>query len=127
MIYTEEVRKEMDNILKAFENYINNQNYFDILYSKKAGYIYLVIDPVSAAGAEQLRTQKDMLDVLFSEIIDDVINSPENKSHVPDAVTLTKWEETECRRRITVILEQIKGGGTTYLKYLDEYIQDYQC
>lgn len=127
MIYTEEVRKEIDNILKAFENYINNQNYFDILYSKKAGYIYLVIDPVSATGAEQLRTQKDMLDVLFSEIIDDVINSPENKSHIPDAVTLTKWEETECRRQITAILEKIEGGGTTYLKYLDEYIQNYQC
>ncbi len=66
------------------------------------------------------------MDVLFSEIIDDVINSPENKSHIPDAVTLTKWEEAECRRRITAILETIEGGGAEYLEYLDEYIQDYQ-
>ena len=86
MIYTEETKKKLDVILRAFAAYINSQNYFDILYSKKAGYIYLVIDPVSAAGAEQLRTPEDMLDVLFNEIINDVINSPANKSHIPDIV-----------------------------------------
>ena len=126
MIYTEETKKKLDVILRAFAAYINSQNYFDILYSKKAGYIYLVIDPVSAAGAEQLRTPEDMLDVLFNEIINDVINSPANKSHIPDTVTLTKWEETESRRQLTTILEQIESGGAEYLGYLDEYIKDYQ-
>ena len=119
-------KKKLDVILRAFAAYINSQNYFDILYSKKAGYIYLVIDPVSAAGAEQLRTPEDMLDVLFNEIINDVINSPANKSHIPDTVTLTKWEETESRRQLTTILEQIESGGAEYLGYLDEYIKDYQ-
>ena len=31
MIYTDDVKKELDAILKAFENYIDGQNYFDIL------------------------------------------------------------------------------------------------
>ena len=34
MIYTTEQKKELDAILKAFENYIDDQNYFDIVYSK---------------------------------------------------------------------------------------------
>ena len=39
MIYDESTKKELDAILKAFENYIDGQNYFDIFYSKKIGYV----------------------------------------------------------------------------------------
>ena len=31
MIYTDDVKKELDAILKAFENYIDGQDYFDIV------------------------------------------------------------------------------------------------
>lgn len=84
------------------------------------------MDPPGGAGAEQLDTPEDMLDLLFNEIINDVISSPENKTHIPDARTLTEWEEAESRRRIAAILEQVKGGGTEYLEYLDDYIKNYQ-
>lgn len=126
MIYTEETRKKLENILKAFEKYIDSQDYFDILYSKKVGYLWIVVDPPGGAGAEQLDTPERMLDVLFNEVINDVINSPENRSHIPEARTLTGWEEAESRRRITAILEQIGDSGAKYLEYLNEYIQDYQ-
>lgn len=126
MIYPPEIRKKLDNILKAFGDYIDNQDYFDILYSRKVGYLWIVVDPPGGAGAKQLDTPEDMLDVLFNEVINDVINSPENKSHIPDARTLTEWEEAEGRRQLTAILEQIEGDGAEYLEYLDEYIQDYQ-
>ncbi len=124
MIYTDEVRKELDSILKAFGKYIDSQSYFDILYSKKAGYLWIVVDPPGGAGAEQLDTPEDMLDLLFNEIINDVISSPENKTHIPESRTLTEWEEAESRRRITAILEQIEDGE--YLEYLNEYLQSYQ-
>ena len=52
MIYTEDVRKKLDAILKAFECYIDGQNYFDIVYSKKIGYVWIVVDEPGAAGAE---------------------------------------------------------------------------
>ena len=126
MIYTEETRKKLESILKAFEKYIDSQNYFDILYFKKVGYLWIVVDPPGGAGAEQLDTSEMMLSVLFNEVINDVINSPENRSHIHEARTLTRWEEVESRHRITAILEQIEGGGAEYLEYLDEYIQDYQ-
>ena len=56
MIYTDGVRKELDAILIAFENYIDGQNYFDIVYSKKVGYVWIAVDEPGAAGAEHLET-----------------------------------------------------------------------
>ncbi|NBI16933.1 hypothetical protein D1841_03180 [Neglecta sp. X4] len=69
MIYTTEQKKKLDAILKAFENYIDDQNYFDIVYSKKIGYVWIVVDEPGAAGAEQLDTPEAMLDNLFNDII----------------------------------------------------------
>ena len=126
MIYTETIRRELDTILKAFEGYIQDQNYFDIVYSEKIGYVWLIIDPPGAAGAELLDTPKKMLDALFNDIISEVINASENTTHIPDVLTLTKYEETESRRRITAILETIEDGKAKYLKYLDAYIKEYQ-
>lgn len=45
---------------------------------------------------------------------------------MPDARTLTKWEEAESRRQLTAILEQIEDDGAAYLKFLDRYLKDYQ-
>ena len=125
MIYTDGVRKELDAILIAFENYIDGQNYFDIVYSKKIGYVWIVVDEPGAAGAEQLDTPEALLDNLFNEIINDVA-APRESTHLNETHALTENEEAECRRRITAILEKIEGDKAEYLEYLDEYIEDYQ-
>jgi len=125
MIYTVDVKKELDAILKAFENYIDGQNYFDIVYSKKIGYVWIVADEPGAAGAEQLDTPEALLDNLFNDIINDVI-APRSTTHLDEVHTLTESEEAECRRRITAILERFEGGANEYLDYLDSYIKDYQ-
>ena len=125
MIYTTEQKKKLDAILKAFENYIDGQNYFDIVYSKKIGYVWIVVDEPGAAGAEQLDTPEAMLDNLFNDIINDVV-APRSTTHLNETRTMTESEEAECRRKITAILEQIEGGADEYLDYLDEYIKDYQ-
>ena len=119
------MKRKMDAILKAFEGYIDRQDYFDIVYSKKAGYLWIVVDPPSAAGAEQLDTPEDMLDNLFNDVINDVI-APRTGTCLNGPHALTESEETEVRSRITAILEQIEDDGAEYLQYLDEYIQDYQ-
>ena len=126
MFYTEDMKKKLDAILKAFESYIDGQDYFDIVYSKKIGYAWIVVDPPGGAGPKQLDTPEKMLAVLFNEVIYDVINSPENTTHIPDAHTLTEWEETESRRQLTAILETVEDGEAEYLSYLDAYIKDYQ-
>ena len=126
MIYTNEMRKKLDAILKAFEKYIDGQNYLYIVYSKKIGYVWIVVDEPGSAGAEQLDTPEAMLDNLFNDIINDVVACPRKSTHLNEAHTLTESEEAESRRRITAILEQIEGGGAEYLEYLDEFIRDYQ-
>ena len=78
------------------------------------------------AGAEALDTPEKMLDILFNEIINDVIASPENTTHIPDSNTLTEYEKTESRRRIAAILETMEDGKDDYLNFLDSYLKDYQ-
>ncbi len=73
MMYTEDVRKRLDGILKALESYIDG---FDIAYSKKIDYIMI-------------------RDVLFNEIINDVNVSPEYfsfyaKIKFKEGMTLTR-------------------------------------
>lgn len=125
MIYTEDVRKKLDAILKAFESYIDGQNYFDIVYSKKIGYVWIVVDEPGAAGAELLDTPEAILDNLFNDIINDVV-APRESTSLTEAHALTESEEMECRRRIATILRTIEGGADEYLDYLDSYLKDYQ-
>ena len=94
MIYTDDVKKELDAILKAFENYIDGQNYFDIVYSKKIGYVWIVADEPGAAGAEQLDTPEAMLDNLFNDIINDVV-APRSTTHLNETRTMTESEEAD--------------------------------
>ena len=125
-MYTKEVKEKLDMILKAFEDYIDGQDYFDIVYSKKIGYVMILAQNPGEAGAEALDTPEKMLDVLFNEIINDVIASPENTTHIPDSNTLTEYEKTESRRRIAAILETMEDSRDDYLKFLDSYLKDYQ-
>ncbi|MDE7245923.1 MAG: hypothetical protein K2O18_18375 [Oscillospiraceae bacterium] len=125
-MYTEVVKKKLDTILNAFEDYIDGQDYFDIVYSKKIGYVMILVQNPGEAGAEALDTPEKMLDVLFNEIINDVIVSPENTTHIPDSNTLTEYEKTESRRRISAILETIEDGRDDYLNFLDSYLKEYQ-
>lgn len=69
MIYTDEVRKKLDAILKAFGEYIDGQSYFDIVYSKKIGYVWILAECPGDAGAVLLDTPEKMLDQLFNEVI----------------------------------------------------------
>ena len=117
MNYTTEQKKMLDAILKAFENYIDGQDYFDIVYSKKIGYIWIVVDEPGAAGAEPLDTPEAMLDNLFNDIINDVV-APRESTSLTETHALTKSEEMESRRRIIAILETIEGGADEYLNYL---------
>ena len=124
-MYTKEVKEKLDMILKAFEGYIDSQDYFDIVYSKKIGYVMILAQNPGEAGAEALDTPEKMLDVLFNEIINDVIASPENTTHIPDSNTLTEYEKTESRRQIAAILERMEDGRDDYLNFLDSDLKDY--
>lgn len=125
MIYSEETRKKLDDILKAFEGYINNQNYFDVVYSKKAGYLWIAVDDPRAQAPEQINEPEDLLYLLFNDIVNDVV-APRQSTSLTEGRSLTEQETTEIRSRVTTILETMEDSTEEYLDYLDSFIQDYQ-
>lgn len=78
MVYISKMKQKLDSIRKAFEKYIDNQGYFFILYSKKVGYLWIVVAPPRGAGIQYLGTPERVL---------------ENTPYTPDACILTTWEE----------------------------------
>lgn len=43
MIYSQEEKAKMDAVLEAFQSYIDGQEDYDVLYSKKAGYLRVMV------------------------------------------------------------------------------------
>ena len=125
MINAGTTKEKLDAILKAFEDYIDGQNYFDIVYSKKIGYVWIIVDEPGVAGAEQLDTPEAILDNLFNDIINDMV-APRESASLTEVHILTASEEAECRRKIVPILKKIEGSADEYLNYLDSYIKEYQ-
>ena len=125
MIYTEEVRKKIENILKAFESYIDNQNHFDIVCSTKVGYLWVVVDDLGSETPERLDTPENLLDNLFNDIINDVV-APRESTSLMEECNLTEQEATEVRHIASTILNTIPEDADGYLDYLNSYIQDYQ-
>lgn len=101
---------KLDAILKAFADYIRDHDSFDIVYSEKIGYVKLQVPHPDKEVPEVMDTPEILLAALFLEIVNDVVFSPDNPRH--DSLTMTEYEETESRRRITAILETMEDGGT---------------
>lgn len=125
MIYTLEEKLKLDNILRAFSSYIQANNYFDILYSDRIGYVRMVIDPDEEEEVIRIESAAHMLDVLFNEIINDVVFSPENSHGEHFDSKLSEQEEKESRRRIAFYLKNAGKEKENYLALLDRYLLEY--
>lgn len=127
MTYTIEEKRVLDNILKAFGDYIRGQDFFDIVYSEKIGYVRILVHNLEDEAVELLDTPERLLDSLFNDIVNDVIFSPNNPQQEHEHLALTEYEESESRCRITAILETIEGEEQArYFNFLDTYIKAYQ-
>ena len=97
-----------------------------ILYSMNIGYVWVLANYPGDAGAVDLDTPAKMLDRLFNELINDVVNADENKTHIPNTLTLSEWEANEVRRRIAALLEPLTEDKDCYLQFMDRYLKAYQ-
>ncbi|MEY8576057.1 MT-A70 family methyltransferase [Oscillospiraceae bacterium 21-37] len=88
--------------------------------------VWILAECPGDAGAVLLDTPEKMLDQLFNEVINDVVNADENKTHIPNALTLSEWEESEVRRRIAALLEPLTEDKNCYLQFMDRYLKAYQ-
>ena len=122
---SEIVRKRQDDILKAFDDYIQRQRYFDIVYSNKFGYIWIALDETRVAGTVRLNTPEKMMDLLFNDVIEETIAHGSRLSHEPDG--LTKDDKARVYDLIAGILEMIGDDKSYYLHYLNSYLNSYTC
>ena len=97
-----------------------------ILYSMNIGYVWVLANYPGDAGAVDLDTPAKMLDRLFSEVINDVVNMDENKTHILNVLTLSKWEESEVRYQIATLLKPLTEDKNRYLQFMDRYLKVYQ-
>ena len=118
MVYTEAEKNKIDNILKAFSGFIKEQDYFDIVYSEKMGYIKLLVE-MESEPVSVIATAEEMLDTLCDEAIAETVFSPQNPSH-----RLTPEAKTESRSRLMAIITQIEEDREYYLDYVTQYIQE---
>lgn len=123
MLYPGDVKRELDSIVEAFDEYTRGQDYFDIVYSEKFGYLWVAAPCLEAIEAKRLKTVKEMLESFFHDVIDDVIFSSDNPTKDRMDLELTEYEERESRRWITEILETIESDNKArYLELMNAYI-----
>lgn len=63
MLYLANEKRELETILEAFEGYILGQDWFDIVYSKKFGYLWVSPKLEMDYTMKRLNTAEKMLDV----------------------------------------------------------------
>lgn len=124
--YTEAEKRRIDNILKAFADFIRGQSYFDIVYSEKLGYVQLFTGPEETEPVTVLRTAEDVIDTLFYEVTNEVIYDPDNQRPDCDALELSEYEKTESRRRLTEIVGAMEEDREHWIAYMDAYFKDDQ-
>lgn len=90
------------------------------------GYVWVLANYPGDAGAVDLDTPAKMLDRLFSEVINDVVNMDENKTHILNVLTLSKWEESEVRCQIATLLKPLTEDKNHYLQFMGRYLKVYQ-
>ena len=120
MVYTETEKRKFDNILKAFSGFIREQDYFDIVYSEKMGYVQLLVK-LTSEPPEIIATAEELLDLLCYEVISEVLFSDRYPSH-----HLTAEAEAECRSRLIAIVSQLEEDRAYYSDYAAQYIRRYR-
>lgn len=113
----------MDNILAAFQGYIQTHPSFDIVYSEKIGYIRLNVEDPDAEDLTIIESADDLLEILFDEIINDVRFG--NKQKRRRSSNLSESDKIEIRRQITDILKTVTIESEHCLEFMDSYLEDY--
>ena len=124
--YTEAEKRRIDNILKAFADFIREQDYFDILYSEKLGYVQLYTKQNETEPVTVLKTAKEVADTLFYEVTSEVVYDPNNQRLEHDTLKLSAYEEAESRRRLMEIVGAMEEDRDHWTAYIDTYLRDYQ-
>ena len=120
MIYTSETLAEYQTILTAFHEYIQASPYFEILFSSKKGYLFLLIDSHDFLGIEEIDTPDDLFRRLIDEISSDVRDLFLCGEHI--SVYLFPAEMDETRKRALPYIARLPDTQREhYRAMMEEY------
>lgn len=109
--YTSEQKAKIEKVRAAFQDYIQNSGYIDLLWSDKVGYVLLPLNPESEDGIrvelepELIESAEMLCERLFTEIFYDVINFS-GKKHDTDQADAE--ERAEVERLLRPYIEQFQ-------------------
>ena len=106
MLYTKEQKKELEEMVTAFGDYLRDSEYLELVWSDKIGYILLKISVSSRSIplAPVIIEDGEMLcEELLCEIANDVLEYTGNDHDRKNADPL---ERAEIRRRYQTYIEQ---------------------
>ncbi len=107
--YTSEQKAKIEKVHAAFQDYIQNSGYIDLLWSDKVGYVLLPLNPENEDGfrveaePELIESAEMLCERLFTEIFYDVINFS-GKKHDTDQAD--DEERAEVQRRLRPYIEK---------------------
>lgn len=107
MEYTQEEKLRIDRLVEAFQDFIREQNYFDIVYSEKLGYLRVIIQENEDDAVMRL----DGFDTLLKSLIDDMLMEAEEAEGCVNKAAL--------RTALAPIFDRM-GADSQYCKDLTE-------
>lgn len=122
MIYTAEQKKRIENILAAFRDYIDGSKEVDVVYSKKAGYVWIPIGEIAKSMVHEIIEEPGVLLLrLFSEIYLDVSRECIRDDEVRSE--LNSEEIAELQRRIESYINSMTDSRDYCQAYMEQYIR----
>ncbi len=117
-----EEKIKMKQIYVAFKQYIAENQHFDILFSKKFGYIMATYEEWEPFV--RICCAEDLLKELFSEIVEEVVLELDQAHGADYSCKLSEYEKKECRQKISPYLDNIENNTelwTLFEEFLNYY------
>ncbi|MCI8524856.1 MAG: hypothetical protein HFF17_02835 [Oscillospiraceae bacterium] len=115
---------ELDRIYQAFLPYLREQEAIDILYSEKAGYIWICAKCPEAAGAERLDTPEKLLEAVLYVMADETAFRPGGAERDPTYWRLTRVECEAVLHRAAGYLAAFGIDGQRYMPNLKQFLAE---
>lgn len=122
-MYTRKEKNQMDEILAAFAGYVSKHSYFDLVYSKKIGYIRIVIEEDSDTMYTVVEGAEDLLKTLYDDMVMDELQKQIEKYGEEDA---SKVNYDKIRAKVNRYLRSYRGDRQYALDVLEDCITDWQ-
>lgn len=100
MEYTKEQFEKLQRVVDAVKDYVDNTNYMELFYGKKAGFFYIEVNPEQTRITTIptiIKEPSKLLDCIFNSICTDVLIDSGKHHNSEEA---DESERMEMRRRL---------------------------